>query len=370
MEKLKTALVGTGKVAHIHASALSTLPESEFVAVCGRPSDKRRAFAARYGVREFSDVGDMIDSAGVEAICVCTPHPNHAAPVIAAARAGVHSLVEKPLASSLSDCDAMMAAAEEGKATLAMVSQRRFYPPCQRIRSALDAGLLGRPVLGTATMFGWRDETYYRSDPWRGTWIGEGGGVLVNQAPHPIDLLLWYMGDIAEVTGYWANLNHPFIEVEDTAVAAIRFRSGALGNIVFSNSQNPAINARVSVHGANGASAGVQTDGGAMFVAGVTQEIDPPFVDLWTIPGGQDRVAQWKQEDAAFFRSVDPMAYFHRLQIEDFLRAILGGRPPAVTAVEGRRVVELFTAIYRSSRGACSVKFPLPADGAQGAGRG
>ena len=99
-----------------------------------------------------------------------------------------------------------------------------------------------------------------------------------------------------------------------------------------------------------------------MFVAGVTQEIDPPFIDLWTIPGEEDRPPQWKQEDAAFFRSVDPLAHFHRLQIEDFLRAILGRRPPAVTVNEGRRVVELFTAIYRSSRDGKSVKFPLPSD--------
>ena len=360
MRRLKTALVGTGSVAHLHAAALQTLQESEFVAVCGRPSEKRRSFAARYGVREFSDVGEMIDRAGVEALCVCTPHPNHAAPVISAAGAGVHCLVEKPLASSLADCDAMTAAAEKGSATIAMVSQRRFYPPCQRIRRALDAGSLGRPVLGAATIFGWRDQGYYRSDPWRGTWDGEGGGVLVNQAPHHLDLLLWYMGEVAELTGYWANLNHPYIEVEDTAVAAIRFRSGALGNVLFSNSQNPAIHARVSVHGINGASIGVQTDGGAMFIAGVTKDIEAPFIDLWTIPGEQDRIAQWKQEDAAFFRSIDAVAYFHRLQIEDFLRAIIGGRPPAVSAAEGRRVVELFTAIYRSSRDGRSVKFPLP----------
>jgi predicted dehydrogenase len=170
------------------------------------------------------------------------------------------------------------------------------------------------------------------------------------------------MGEVAEVAGYWGNLNHPYIEVEDTAVAAIRFRNGALGNILFSNSQNPAIHARVSVHGVNGASVGVQTDGGAMFVAGITKDIEPPFIGLWTIPGEQDRSPQWKQEDAAFFRSVDPLSYFHRLQIEDFLRAILDGRPPAVTAVEGRRVVELFTAIYRSSRDGRSIKFPLKSD--------
>ncbi len=131
---------------------------------------------------------------------------------------------------------------------LGMICQRRFFEPCQRIRRAIDEGKLGRPILGTVTMFGWRDAAYYRSDPWRGSWQGEGGGVLVNQAPHQLDLLLWYIGEIEEVFGYWANLNHPTIEVDDTAVAVIRFKSGALGNIVVSNSQNPALStAKVTV---------------------------------------------------------------------------------------------------------------------------
>jgi predicted dehydrogenase len=273
-------------------------------------------------------------------------------------------LVEKPLAASLADCDAMLAAAAAGGAAIGMVSQRRLYPPCQRIRQAINSGRLGRPVLGTAVMFGWRDEAYYRSDPWRGSWAGEGGGVLVNQAPHQLDLLLWYLGEPAEVFGYWGNLNHPYIEVEDTAVAVVRFRSGALGNILLSNSQNPALHARVSVHGANGASVGVQTDGGAMFIAGVTQAIEPPFNDVWTIRGEEARLAEWKEEDAALFRAVDPMSYFHRLQIQEFLQAVLAGRPPAVPGIDGRRTVELFTAIYRSMRERRPVPFPVPSSDA------
>ncbi len=360
MGRLRTALVGTGKVADLHAAALCSLPESQFVAVCGRPSARLDAFAARYGVPAFTDVRGMVERAGVQALCVCTPHPNHAAPTIAAARAGVHVLVEKPMASSLADCDAMIAAARDGGATIGLVSQRRFYPACRRIRAALDAGRLGAPVLGAATIFGWRDEAYYRSDPWRGTWAGEGGGVLVNQSPHQLDLLLWYMGEVAEVFGYWANLNHPYIEVDDTAVAVVRFRSGALGNIVVSNSQNPGINARVSVHGANGASVGVQTDGGAMFIAGSTRIADAAFNDIWTVPGEEGMPATWKGEDAAVFAG-DPMAHFHRLQVSDFLRAVLEGRPPAVTAADGRRTVELFTAIYRASRDGKPVRFPVPA---------
>ena len=362
MRKLRTALVGCGKVGHLHAAALQRLQESEFVAVCARSPEKAGSFAEKYRVAAFTDVADMIAKAKIEAICICTPHPQHAAPTIAAARAGVHVLVEKPLASALADCDAMLAAARENETILGTVCQRRFYPPCQRIHHAIQNGKLGKPILGTATIFGWRDEAYYRSDPWRGSWQHEGGGVLVNQSPHQLDLLLWYLGEAEEVFGYWANQNHPYIEVEDTAVAVVRFKNGALGNIVVSNSQNPALNARVSVHGANGASVGVQTDGGAMFVAGMTSVIEPPFNDVWTVPGEAQLLPQWKEEDAQLFTSVNPMEYFHRLQIQDFLRAIIAGKTPSITGDDGRRTVELFTAIYRATRDGKPVRLPLVAE--------
>jgi UDP-N-acetyl-2-amino-2-deoxyglucuronate dehydrogenase len=362
MQKLRTGLIGCGKVGHLHAAALRGLPESEFVAVCGRKPEKTQAFAKQYGVAAYTDVGEMIAQSKVEAVCICTPHPEHAAPTIAAARAGAHVLVEKPLASSLADCDAMLAAARASGIVLSTVYQRRFYPPCQRIHQAIETGKLDKPVLGTAIVLGWRDEAYYRSDPWRGSWKGEGGGVLINQSSHQLDLLLWYLGDVEEVFGYWANMNHPYIEVDDTAVAVVRFKSGALGNIVVSNSQNPALHARVSVHAANGASVGVQTDGGMMFVPGLSKIAEAPFNDIWTIRGEEPLLAQWKDEDVRLFNSVDATEYFHRLQVEDFLRAIIDGRPPLVTGEDGRRSVELFTAIYRTTRDRKVARFPLPAE--------
>lgn len=361
MRQIKTGLIGCGKVGHFHAAALQSLPESRFVAACARTPDKAIAFAEKYRVAAFTNVDEMIAKAGVEAVCVCTPHPQHAAPTITAAKAGVHVLVEKPLASSLSDCDAMLAAARDGKVILGTISQRRFYPPCARIHQAIQSGKLGKPILGTATIFGSRDEAYYRSDPWRGSWQHEGGGVLVNQSPHQLDLLLWYLGEPKEVFGYWANLNHPYIEVDDTAAAVVRFKNGALGNILVSNSLNPPLNARVSAHGANGASVGVQTDGGAMFVAGMSKILEPPFNDVWTIPGEEHLLPKWKEGDAQLFKSVKPTEHFHRLQIQDFLHAIIEGRPAAVTGEDGRRTVELFTAIYRATRERKPVQFPLPA---------
>ena len=350
MKPVRTALVGCGKVGTIHAAALAGLPEAEFVAACDADATRAEAFGARYGVRPFTDLGTMLRDAGVEAVIIGTPHPLHAEPAVRAAEAGVHVLVEKPMAASLADCDAMLDTARKSGVTLGVISQRRFCPAVRRMKDAIDAGKIGTPALGVFVGYNWRDAAYYRSDPWRGRWDTEGGGVLVNQSPHQLDILLWLMGPAAEVSGYWANVNHPTVEVDDTAVAAIRFKNGGLGSIATSVSQKPGIFTKVHVHGSNGASVGVETDRGATFIAGVSTILEPPLNDLWTISGEEHLLAQFQDEDRARFAGIDATVHYHALQIADFLRAVREGRPPLVTGADGRAVVELFTAVYRSSR--------------------
>ncbi len=358
MKKIKTGIIGCGKVGHMHANALKNLPESEFTAVCDRNMDRAAAFAGQYNVKACSRVEDMAD-AGVELVTICTPHPLHAELAIAAANAGMHVLVEKPLASSLEDCDAIINAARDNKVVLGTVCQRRFYAPVQRMKRAIDEGKIGRPIFGSVNMLGWRDAAYYNSDPWRGTWKGEGGGVLVNQAPHQLDLLQWFMGPIDELYGNWANLNHPYIEVEDTAIAVVKFKNGGMGSIIVSNSMNPALFGKVHVHGENGASIGVQTDGGAMFIAGMSGITEPPYNDLWTVPREESMLETWKKDDSDIFNSIDAIMYYHERQIEDFIRAVLNGTKPLIDGEDGRKTVEIFTAIYRSNRDKRPVKFPL-----------
>ena len=358
--QLKTGIIGLGKVAHLHAAALTAISKSAFTAVCGRDEKRTQEFASRYGVKAYTDVTEMVMCEKLDLVTICTPHPAHREPTILAMKAGANILIEKPLASSLEDCDAMLNAAEVTGKQIAMISQRRFYAPCLRVKNAISAGKIGKPVLGTVFMFGWRDEAYYKSDPWRGTWKDEGGGVLVNQAPHQLDLLQWFMGsEIEEVYGIWKNLNHPYIQVEDTALAILKFKNGGVGNIIVSNSQKPGIYGKVHIHGENGASVGVQTDGGAMFIAGMSNILEPPVNDLWTIPGEEDDLKDWVKEDSDFFNSVNPVEYYHRLQIEDFIDSLIDNRKPMVTGAEGRITVELFTAIYRSQRDGIPVKFPL-----------
>jgi predicted dehydrogenase len=356
---VKIGIYGYGKVAGLHARALATLPGAELVSVCGRDRAKRESFAAGWSVAARATAAEMVAKDGAEAVIITTPHPLHREHAVECSKAGLHVLVEKPMALSIDDCDAMIAAAAQARRLLGVVSQRRWYPAVRRIRDAIDSGRMGSPALGSVVMLGWRDEAYYRSDPWRGSWAGEGGGVLVNQAPHQLDLLSWLMGPVVEVSAYWANLNHPYIEVEDSAVAALRFGGGALGSILVSNSQKPGIYAKVHIHGSSGASAGVQTDGGAMFVAGMSGVLEPPVNDLWTVPGEEARLAEWKAEDEAFFKKIDATWYFFALQNADFIDAIREGREPAVTGRDGREAVRLIEAIYASGRKGQAVR-PRP----------
>ena len=358
-DRLRTAVIGCGKAGGIHARALACLPESQFVAVCDHDSGRAAAFSAKFKVDAFSNIGEMIRACGVEAVCVCTPHPLHVLNVVEATANGAHALVEKPLAANVRDCDVMIASAERHGRQLGAVSQRRFLEPVGRMKAAIDAGKIGSPALGTMTMLSWRDEAYYRSDPWRGKWSTEGGGVLVNQSPHQLDILQWLMGPIEEICGYWGNLNHPSIEVDDTAVACIRFQTGALGSIVTSVSQKPGIHTKVHIHGSNGASVGVQTDTGATFIAGVSESDEPAVNDLWTIPGEQHLLAEFVAADRASFRERRDPDYYHKLQIQEFLRAAANGVRPLVSGEDGRVVVEMFTAIYLSNEQRRAIRLPL-----------
>jgi UDP-N-acetyl-2-amino-2-deoxyglucuronate dehydrogenase len=355
----KISIAGCGKVAHLHAKAIQNIPNARLAGVWSRTPKTAKDFAAQYKTRSYSSINNMVTENEIDLVIVCTPHPFHRQAAVEAAEAGANVLIEKPLASDLQDCDAIINACKVRYSKLGVISQRRWYPPVIRVKEAIEAGKIGKAALSSVTLLGWRDKAYYDADAWRGKWQTEGGGVLVNQSPHQLDILLWYMGDIDEVYGIWRNLNHPYIEVEDTALAIVKFKSGAIGNILVSNSQKPGIYGKIHVHGENGASVGVQTDGGAMFIAGMTGITEPPVNDLWTIPGEENMLKTWIKQDTEFFNNCDPTVYFMKCQIEDFINAIKDDREPAVSGEAGRKTVELFTAIYRSTRDNQPVKFPL-----------
>ncbi|MBX3241504.1 MAG: Gfo/Idh/MocA family oxidoreductase [Chitinophagaceae bacterium] len=361
-KKIRTAIIGCGKVSQWHISALQQSDNAECVAIYSRNLDKAKEYGEQYGLLPFDNISRMIRDAGIQSVVVCTPHPYHKDAVVEAALAGAHCMVEKPLASSLQDCDIMIDVCRKAGVKLGMISQRRFLQPVQRVKKAIEDGKIGNPVLGTVNVLGWRDKAYYDSDPWRGKWDTEGGGVMVNQASHQLDILLWLMGDVEEVYGVWRNFNHPYVEIEDTALAIVKFKNSGLGNIIVSNSMKPGIYGKIQVHGSNAASVGVQVDGGSMPLPGKQAAPYIPVNDLWTVPGEEHLLDGWIKEDEELYNKLSMVVYPMQLQHEDFCDAILNDREPAVDGEAGRKTVELFTAVYRSTRDNAVIKFPLQAE--------
>jgi predicted dehydrogenase len=350
-EPLRFAILGPGMVGEVHAAALARIADVRLVAVAGsRPGSPQAArLAAAHSAQAVDGIEDLLADETLDAVIVCTPHPLHVGQVIAAAQAGLHVVVEKPMALTAADCSAMIDAADAAGVVLSVISQRRWYSAARRVKAAVDEGRIGAPGLATVEVLGWRSPEYYALNPWRGTREGEGGGVLVNQAVHQLDLACWFLGPAAEVDGWTANLNHPEIEVEDTAVAIVRFASGALATVVASNSQRPGLHARIHVHGRNGASVGVETDRGSSFVAGLSLPSEPRN-DLWTIPGDEGEPERWADEDRAALAGVDVATHHHELQLRDIVGAIRDGRAPAVGGADGRATVALMAAIDEASR--------------------
>jgi predicted dehydrogenase len=361
-DRVRFAIVGPGLAGAVHAAALERIEDARLTVVVGGSEGRGRgrALADRFGARSVTSLDELLaDPSGVDAVIVATPHPLHADEAIAAARAGLHVVVEKPMALATAEADAMVAAADASSVRLAVISQRRWYPAVERVKTAIDTGRIGMPALATVELLGWRSSEYYAMDAWRGTRAGEGGGVLVNQAPHLLELLCWFLGQPVEVDGWTANVNHSEIEVEDSAVAVIRFARGALVTLVVSNAQRPGLHGRIHVHGSTGASVGVETERGAMFVAGMTA---PSLArnDIWTIPGEEDQPATWAAADADALAGVDIQTHFHELQLRAIVAALRDGRQPPVSGREARRAVALMAGIAAAARTGGRIRLDAP----------
>lgn len=335
---LRLGIIGCGKIAPFHAEAVASIPDAELVACCDADLDRARAFAETFGIETATDSLDTFFSRGqLDAALVCTPHPAHEKLVVACAEAGVNVLCEKPIAVRLEEADRMIAATDAAGVAFGVIFQRRFWPSAQRIRHAIDDGLLGKLTFGSASSLLWRPQSYFAADPWRGKWATEGGGVMMNQAVHTIDLLQWFMGPATEVYGRIATLRHgAYIDVEDTVAATVVFESGALGSIQALTTIDPEFGYRVAIHGDNGTTASIHE------IPEGTQGIN----DVWTFEPGASERADWADAE----RGRPGFPEFHGLQIAEFLDAIRHGRPPAVTGRDARNSLAIILGIYESSR--------------------
>jgi UDP-N-acetyl-2-amino-2-deoxyglucuronate dehydrogenase len=324
-------------VARYHAQAIASAPGARLVASSRSDATKAAAAAAEFGVPCETSYDALLARPDVDAVCICTPSAAHAAQTIAAARAGKHVLVEKPMALTLADADAMIAACRESRVTLGVALQRRTEPAYQAVRAAMAAGAFGDPVAGLALVPYFRTQAYYDSAAWRGTWADDGGGALMNQGIHIADLLLWFLGDVEEVHARSATVAHA-IEVEDDLVASLRFKSGALGSIVATTAAAPGFPHRIEVYGTRG---GVQLEAEA--IVRWEGEAVPP-ID----PSLRAGVAPPAAGAGGSATGLAPTG--HARLLADFVTAVRSGRPPLVPGEEGRRSLALVLAVYEAAR--------------------
>lgn len=341
---LRVGIVGCGKIAGNHARSLQQIPGVEVIACCDTDPERARNFAAQYGIPAGVAGVESLLALRPDAITVCTPHPVHEEVVVAAAAAGVHVLCEKPIAVELDAADRMVAATEAAGVTFGVVFQRRLWPAAQRIRRAIDDGSLGTPILGEVSVLLHRPSAYYASDPWRGRWDTDGGGVLMTQAIHQVDLLQWFCGTPVSVTGFIRTHAHgEHIETEDSASAVVAFDTGATATITATTAAAHNLGNRVTVVGATGA------------VASVLEypEGQEGVNEIWALPGDTGFGAPFLGDESAHQDIGDINARltpFHTLQIHDFVDAVREGRDPVVTGRDARASLAIVTAIYESAR--------------------
>jgi UDP-N-acetyl-2-amino-2-deoxyglucuronate dehydrogenase len=348
---LRVGIAGCGAISRNHLEAFRALDDVEIVGVCDIDLDRARDTAAAWGIPAAVDTVHELLGLDLDIVAVCTPHPTHEAVVLQAAAAGVHVLCEKPIATELASAERMVKACDDAGVRLGVLFQRRFWPAAQRIRAAIVDGTLGRPVMGQCSVMLHREPEYYSRDAWRGTWANDGGGVLMTQAIHYIDLLQWLMGDVAEVYGKINTYKHgEHIEVEDSATAVITFTSGAMATLEASTAVSPSLGVQIRVTGESGASASLTE----------FPEGSDGRVDLWAVSGS---ISAEPVHPEGVHPNVDlatingQLIPHHTSQVSDFVQALRNGTEPAITGQDATKALRILLAVYESSRTGTPVRF-------------
>ena len=339
---LGCAIVGCGMIARFHARALAEVPGALLVALVSRSADSAKKLAGELNldVGLYTDLAPALARPDLDIVIITTPSGAHLGPAVAAAAAGKHVVVEKPLEITTERCDRIIEACERARVQLGTIFPSRFGDANLELKKAVVAGRFGRLTLGETTCKWWRSQAYYDEGGWKGTRALDGGGALMNQAIHNVDLLQWLMGPVTHVAGFTAMLAHERIEVEDTAVACLRFASGALGVIQATTSAHPGLPKTIAIHGDRG-----------------TAVIEQDDVLRWEFlpetEADRDVKARFAARSGASGGSSNPAAISHQghaRQLADLVRAIRTGSKPAVDGREGRKAVAIIEAIYRAAQ--------------------
>ena len=337
---LRFGLIGTGGGGHLFAGALAGRPGgARLVSVCSRNREKATDFGATYGVTEVHTDWRQLIRSGIDAVSVASPTGDHARMTIEAAAHGLHVLTEKPIATNVADADRMIEACDRAGVTLGCIYMYRFLDTALRMKEAVTGGLIGQPLIAECTGLFYRDQPYYDSGAWRGRWDTEGGGSLVTQTSHSLDLMIWMLGDVEEVAGFYSTSPLHRIEVEDSTLGVLRFANGTLATVT---STTAAVNPRPRT----------LTIRGTLGTVGL---VDDDLVQ-WDVPGGPSPEIEELMNAGPVDRgdTLTMAGYadssLHYLQMEDFVAAVAEGRPPLVDGWQGRRTTAVMQALYESAR--------------------
>ncbi len=345
-------VVGCGMIAHFHARAIADVRGAKLVGGFDTVTAAADKLAEATGCKAYYDLKAMLADPAIDVVTIGTPSGAHMEPAIAAARAGKHVIIEKPLEVTLRRCDRIIRECEKAGVVLSSIFPSRFHESSIEMKRAVDAGRFGRLTVGDAIVKWYRTQEYYDSGAWRGTWELDGGGALMNQAIHNVDLLCWLMGPVAEIRARTARLAHERIAVEDVAMATLEFQNGALGIIEASTAVYPGYLKRLEIHGSAGSA--------------VMEEED---IIKWDFAKKNRRDAaihrQMAQQHSGGGGAADPSAighHGHTRQFQDVLKAIKKGTTPSIDGHEGRRSVEVILGIYKAAETGRGVKLPLAGD--------
>ena len=339
-KKFGFAIVGTGAIAGIHAKAIEVIENGFLLGVYSRTKSKAEEFAKEYNCSVYDSLDDLLLLDDLDIVCICTPSGAHLEPALKSIRAGKHCLIEKPLEVSIEKSDKIIDAAKARGVTIAVVYPSRFYEVSQELKNAIENGRFGKLVLGTVHVKWNRSDAYYNSAEWRGTWELDGGGALMNQAIHSIDMLQWCMGPVESVQAITGNIRHKNIEVEDTAVAVLKFANGALGTVECSTAVYPGVFKQMQIMGTTG-----------------TAVLEDNYVLKWQFEdeqNGDKRIREGLPTNGVSKGGVsDPLSisyWGHQRQMEDMIQAIETGKKPLIDGEEGRKSIEIVLAIYKSAK--------------------
>ena len=343
MNPVRFALIGAGMISELHAKVISEMADAELVAIYSHDLERAKGLTDKYGGEPTTDFEGLIARDDVDAVSVCTASGEHALYGIPAAQAGIHVMVEKPIDIFLEKADALIDACVENNVKLGVIFQLRFLDISQEVKQALADGVLGTLVMADCYMKFYRPQDYYDNSRWKGTLALDGGGALINQGVHGLDLLLYLAGDIASVKAYAGVRAHENIEVEDTCVAAVKYKSGALGVIQATTSVHPDFQQRIELHGTEG----------TIIVEG-TEDL---WIEHWeTFKDGKRETESKTIEVSGAHAVLEEGGEGHQRQLEDFVAAIHNNTEPLVNGAEGRRSLAVVRAVYESAASGREVK--------------